>query len=60
MPPLPPPLPPSPPPLNAVERSVKQEPQKPFIHLSKFYNKKKNKLQSLIGSRAPTEKRKNQ
>ena len=59
MPPLPPP-PPPPPPLNAVERSLKQEPQKPFIHLSKFYNKKKNKLQSLIGSRVPTEKRKNQ
>ena len=56
MPPLPnPPSPP--PPLNAVERSIKQEPQKPFIHLSKFYNKKKNKLQSLIGSRVPTEKK---
>ena len=58
MPPLPPP--PPPPHLNAVEWSIKQEPQKPFIHLSKFYNKKKNKLQRLIGSRIQTEKMKNQ
>ena len=45
MPPLPPP--PPPPPLNAVERSIKQEPPKPFIHLSKFYN---NKIEEQIAS----------